>query len=128
LPPCTIECDFSGFRNEAKAAAKRHRSFADELQAVLQDIESDPLSRGDQIPLGSDLHIRKVRIGCSKERVAERDGYRLIIQIIRIDDKVVGRCLSVYYKPDQSNISNKSVKELARNAALQADSRSSEPK
>jgi hypothetical protein len=117
LPPCTIDTNFSAFKNGYKAAFKRHRSFAASLEEVLSAIEKDPLSRGDRIPLGPDLHVRKIRIGCPGDRVSERDGYRLIVQITEVGQKVVGRCLTLYYKQQQTNISGKEVKKLVSGAS-----------
>jgi hypothetical protein len=116
LPPCTIDTNFSGFKNGYKAAFKRHRSFAPSLEEVLEAIEKDPLSRGDRIPLGPELHVRKIRIGCPGDKVSPRDGHRLIVQITEVGQTVVCRCLSLYYKQQQTNISGKEVKKLVRDA------------
>lgn len=120
MPLCTIDTCFSGFRNAAKAASKRHRHFADELEAVFAEIEKSPYSVGDRINnLGDDIHVRKIRIGVAKERVTPRSGYRLILQILTIDDSLVARCLDLYYKPEQADISDREVKELAKQSTVQ---------
>lgn len=116
LPPCTIDTRFSGFRHGAKTASRRHRSFATSLKEVFEALEKDPLSKGDRIPLGPELHVRKIRIGCPGERISERDGYRLIVQITEVGQTVVGRCLSLYYKQQKTNISDKEVRTLVRDA------------
>lgn len=70
---------------------------------------------GDQIKCADpELHTRKVRIGCEKEKVAPRNGYRLIFQVLQFDGKVYSRLLDLYYKPKQSDIEPDAVKRLVR--------------
>jgi hypothetical protein len=38
------------------------------------------------------------------------------VQITEVGQKVVGRCLALYYKQQQTNISGKEVKKLVRDA------------
>lgn len=124
MPLCTIDTCFSGFRNAAKAASKRHRFFTDELGAVFEEIEKSPYSVGDRINnLGDDIHVRKIRIGVAKEHIAPPNGYRLILQILTIDNSLVARCLDLYYKPKKSNTSSREVKDLAKQSAVQVADR-----
>jgi hypothetical protein len=52
------------------------------LLLILEAIEKDPYSVGDQINRSGDLfHFRKVRIGVPNEGVPARKGYRLIFQV-----------------------------------------------
>lgn len=113
MPACTIDSRHSSFRSGAKDATKRHRSFPLELKTILESIEKDPMSCGDQIKCSdSTLHTRKVRIGCDKERVAPRNGYRLIYQVVEAAGKVYARLLDIYYKPVQADIESDAVGRL----------------
>jgi hypothetical protein len=76
---------------------------------------------GDRIPsLGADFHVRKIRIGIPADRISPSNGYRLIVHVIQADAGVILRCLDLYYKPEQSNISDKEVKGLASTASDRA--------
>lgn len=119
LPLCTIEIHASGFRQGAKAAAKRHRSFAAELTCVLKEIEADPYLPGDAIKSSNPNHIvRKVRIGCVRERLTPRHGYRLIYQILDTPSGRVARCLDLYYKPQQADVLPDAVERLVKLALV----------
>lgn len=114
MPPCTIDDRHPSYRNGAKDAAKRHRSFGIDLTQVLLAIQKDAMSVGDQVRCADPrIHARKVRIGCAKERVAPRNGYRLIFQVLTINAKVIVKLLDCYYKPMQSDVLADAVKRLA---------------
>ena len=113
MPPCTIDSRHSSFRSGAKDAAKRHRSFAFELKKILEKIEADCTGCGDQIRCKDPLvHTRKVRIGCPDENLAPRHGYRLIYQVLRVEEVLYARLLDLFYKPMQASINDVAVKRL----------------
>ncbi len=121
LVPCTIDVDFSHFKRVIKRAVKRHRSLPEQLSTIFAAIEADALSQGDRIPgYGSDLHLRKVRVGVPRERIPPSGGYRLILQLIEANGKTTARCLDLYYKPEQSDITTSEGVKLIRDAANDA--------
>jgi mRNA-degrading endonuclease RelE of RelBE toxin-antitoxin system len=106
------------FRSGSKDAAKRHRSFLKELERVFSQIEEDPFSVGDQIKSDNSAdHVRKVRIGAPGDNVLPRAGYRLIFQVLQVEDKTVARCLDLYYKKKQVNVLPNQVGRLVSLAA-----------
>lgn len=60
------------------------------------------------------LHTRKVRIGCPRENVHPRAGYRLIFQVLSLNGRVFARMLDVYYKQQQADIQPNAVERLAK--------------
>jgi hypothetical protein len=115
LPHCTIDLKFARFKNGAKQAAKRHKSFSNSLQETFKELEKDFSLCGDRIPnMGPSLHVRKIRIGVPEEWIKPRDGYRLIVQVIETDHGVTIKCLDLYYKKEQSNISSREIKKLIK--------------
>lgn len=73
---------------------------------------------GDQIQSAdSTHHVRKVRIGAPGENVQPRAGYRLIFQVIQIEDKMIVRCLDLFYKKQQVTVKAHQVKRLVDLAA-----------
>ena len=119
LVPCTIDVDFSYFKRVCKRAAKRHRSLPQELAKIFAAVEVDALSRGDRIPgFGHELHLRKIRIGIAADRIPPSGGYRLILQLLEVETQMVARCLDLYYKPDQSDISQADALRLVGDAAV----------
>jgi hypothetical protein len=122
LPPCRVDVQFSRFQNESKQACKRHRTFLGELQAFFTQLEQE-CELGQRVPNTEDLHVRKIRLGVPREKVAERDGYRIIVQVLTVGNETVGRCISVYYKPDTANLHSAEIIKRIKKAQAQEQDR-----
>lgn len=83
------------------------------MREILEAVEADATSVGDLIKCSDPtVHVRKVRIGCPKESVPPRKGYRLIFQVLCIEGRPYVRLLDCYYKPEQSDIAPEAVARL----------------
>lgn len=101
------------FEKDIKQYAKRFKSVADDVDEIVKELEKGNLL-GDVIPnlemKDNDNNVVKVRIANSDTHAGKSNGYRLIYYAEKSDGTIY--LLTMYYKKDKDNISNKEIQEL----------------
>lgn len=101
------------FEKEIKQYQKRFRNVADDVDEVVQELEKGNLI-GDIIPnlemKDNNNNVVKVRIANSDTHAGKSNGYRLIYYAEKSNGTIY--LLTIYYKKDKDNISNKEIQEL----------------
>ena len=95
------------FKRNLRALAKKYRSIKVDLQPIIEQLENGELP-GDQVP-GIHLAIFKVRILNTDIQKGKRSGYRCIYYLKTRNQIIL---VTIYSKLDQSNISDKRIKEI----------------
>lgn len=99
----------SEFDREAKRLNKRYRSFRDDLQNFVQDIDENPL-QGTELSPG----IRKIRMAITSKGGGKSGGARVITANAIVAEQE-GRIafLYIYDKADASNIKMNVIKKIS---------------
>ena len=96
------------FQREAKVLKKRYKSFVDDYEAFLDQLEKTPL-------MGTDLGygLRKVRMSIASKSKGKSGGARVITFVIKEKEETIS-LLYIYDKADRSNISKKELFKLLK--------------
>ena len=95
------------FKRELKRLAKKFHSLKNEYAALIETLEQDPLQG---IPLGNNCY--KIRLSIQSKGKGKSGGARVITNIAIENETVY--LLSIYDKSEQSDISDKELKELLK--------------
>ena len=103
------------FDRDVKRLAKHYRSLRDDLRRLAVQLQEDPLQGAD---LGGG--IRKIRLAIASKQSGKRAGARVIIHVELITGMHEGTIcfLALYNKSTQSSISDKSIRELLKEADI----------
>lgn len=96
------------FQKEAKRLNKHYASFADDFEALIEDLKQNP-------KLGTDLGggLRKIRMKISSKGKGKSGGARVIsFTVIVSEQDAVLNLLYLYDKSERSSISAKEIEEL----------------
>jgi mRNA-degrading endonuclease RelE of RelBE toxin-antitoxin system len=95
------------FKRDIRRLSKRYRSIRNDLQSLIEELESGGLP-GDQIS-GIDPTVFKVRVKNSSIQKGKSGDYR-VIYYSKTNDQIV--LLTIYSKSDQSNIDSSEIREI----------------
>ena len=95
------------FKRELKRLAKKFHSLKNEYAALIETLEQDPLQG---TPLGNNCY--KIRLSIQSKGKGKSGGARIITNIVIENETVY--LLSIYDKSEQSDISDKDLKELLK--------------
>ena len=103
------------FKRTAKKLQKRYKSFADDIEGLLESLKDNPLQGVD---LGGG--IRKIRLAIGSKNKGKRGGARVITHTDVIIETQLGvvTLLTIYDKADKESISDKEIVELLQEAGL----------
>lgn len=90
----------SYFVEEATNLKRKYPNIKNDFYTLLKKLQVDPITGNDYV--GHDCY--KVRMRLSDKKTGERDGARVIIKVVIIDNTVY--VLSVYDKSDKTNFSD----------------------
>ena len=101
------------FSKDIKTYHKKFKSIADDVNEITNQLKKGNLL-GDMIPnlqmKDNENNVLKVRIANSDTNTGKSNGYRLIYYAVKTDGTIY--LLTIYYKKDKENISNKEIQEL----------------
>ena len=104
------------FEKDIKAYRKKFRNVAEDVNKVVETIKEGNLV-GDTIPnlkmLDDNenvINVKKVRVSNTDTKSGKSNGYRLIYYAEKSNGLVF--LLTIYYKKEKSNISNKEIQQL----------------
>jgi mRNA-degrading endonuclease RelE of RelBE toxin-antitoxin system len=95
------------FKRDIRRLSKRYRSIRNDLQPLIEELESGGLP-GDQIS-GVDPTVFKIRVKNSNIQKGKSGGYR-VIYYSKTSFQIV--LLTIYSKSDQSNIDSSEIREI----------------
>lgn len=95
------------FKRDLKRLAKKFHSLKNEYAALIETLEQDPLQG---TPLGNNCY--KIRLSIQSKGKGKSGGARIITNIVIENETVY--LLSIYDKSEQSDISDKDLKELLK--------------
>lgn len=97
------------FERMAKPLAKKYKSFADDYDALLKDLEKDPMQGSS---LGSGIY--KVRMAIAAKGKGKSGGARVLTyHVSKLTDEVFDiSLLSIYDKGDIDNVSDSYIKQV----------------
>ena len=96
------------FRKQAKRLAKKYRSFAEDLQAFVDELSQNPNMGKD---LGSG--VRKIRMAVKSKGKGKSGGMRVITFNVIVDQTDTEiTLLTIYDKSEKESISDKEIKML----------------
>ena len=95
------------FKTRIRALAKRYRSIRNDLQPLINDLQSGNFI-GDQIQ-GTGYTVFKVRLKNSDISKGKSSGYRVIYQL---KDNTCILMLLIYAKSDQTDISTNQIRDV----------------
>ncbi len=95
------------FEKQLKKLSKKHKSLSKDLGALIEKLEVDPMMG---TPLGNGCY--KIRLTISSKGKGKSGGARVITCVIVADKEIY--LADIYDKSDQKNISDKRLKELAK--------------
>ena len=93
------------FEREAKALAKRHRSFKDDLLELVEQLSENPLM-GTELSQG----IRKIRMAIASKGKGKSGGARVITFVVLESERVY--LLDVFDKSDFSSVDVAALKKM----------------
>lgn len=101
------------FQREAKVLKKRYKSFVDDYESFLDQIEKTPL-------MGTDLGggFRKIRMAIASKSKGRSGGARVITFVVKEQEDSI-YLLYIYDKSDRNNISKKELLKLLKQNELQ---------
>lgn len=105
--PFSVEAT-TEFLSEAKRLAKKYSSLKTDLTLLIQDLSLNP-QRGT--PIGKNAY--KIRLAITSKGKGKSGRARIITCVKVISEKVY--LVSIYDKSEQSNISDKDLRERIRN-------------
>jgi mRNA-degrading endonuclease RelE of RelBE toxin-antitoxin system len=101
------------FEKDIKQYRKKFRDVADDVNEIVEELEKGNLI-GDVIPnlemKDNNNNVVKVRIANSNTNSGKSNGYRLIYYAEKSDGTIY--LLTIYYKKEKANITNKEIQEL----------------
>lgn len=101
------------FEKDIKHYHKKFRNVAFDVNEIVEKLKSGNLI-GDVIPnieMADNNNVAiKVRVANSDTKSGTQNGYRLIYYAIKEDGTIV--LLTLYYKKEKENITNKEIQEL----------------
>jgi mRNA-degrading endonuclease RelE of RelBE toxin-antitoxin system len=97
------------FKRNIRALAKRYRNIRNDIQPLIQEIQSGKLP-GDQIS-GIGLTLFKVRVRNSDVEKGKRGGYRCIYYL---QEKNNITLVTIYSKSDQGDVSAKRIQDILK--------------
>lgn len=101
------------FDKDIKAYHKKFKNVADDVKEITDELKNGNLI-GNTIPnlemKDNENNVVKVRIANSNTHSGKSNGYRLIYYAVKTDGTIY--LLTMYYKKDKENISNKEIQEL----------------
>jgi mRNA-degrading endonuclease RelE of RelBE toxin-antitoxin system len=101
------------FDKDIKAYHKKFKNVADDVKEITDELKNGNLI-GNIIPnlemKDNENNVVKVRIANSNTHSGKSNGYRLIYYAVKTDGTIY--LLTMYYKKDKENISNKEIQEL----------------
>ena len=103
----------SSFKRRLKALTKRYRSIQQDLQPIIQELQSSNFI-GDKIS-GTATTVLKVRAKNSDIPTGKSGGYRIIYQLV--SPKLV-LLLLIYAKSDQTDIGSDEIKTAIEKVSL----------
>lgn len=96
------------FKKDFKKLLKRYHKISDDLELLIEDLESNPYIGVD---LGSG--VRKIRIAISDKGKGKSHGARVITYTVEVDEASgTVTLLAIYDKKDQESITQKEISEL----------------
>jgi mRNA-degrading endonuclease RelE of RelBE toxin-antitoxin system len=95
------------FEKQLKRLSKKHKSLNRDIAALVKQLEETPTSG---TPLGNNCY--KIRLAISSKGKGKSGGARIITCVIVADSEVY--LADIYDKSEQENISDKRLKELAK--------------
>jgi len=95
------------FKRNLRALARKYRHIRSDVQPVIQQLEAGEII-GDKVPRIK-YEIFKVRVRNSDIRKGKRSGYRLIYHLMSPKNVIL---VTLYSKPDQSDISAREIKRI----------------
>ncbi len=101
------------FERDIKHYKKKFKSVSNDVNEIVEELKKGNL-QGDVIPnlemKDNNNNTVKVRIANSDTNTGKSNGYRLIYYAEKSDGTIY--LLTIYYKKDKENISNKEIQEL----------------
>ena len=101
------------FEREIKTYHRKFKNIVDDVKEVVDQLEAGNLV-GNVIPnlamKDNENHVVKVRIANSDAKAGKSNGYRMIYYAVKTDGTIY--LLTIYYKKEKANISNKEIQEL----------------
>lgn len=101
------------FDKDIKTYQKKFRNIEEDVKVIVEELKAGNLI-GDVL---TDLKMKddnnnviKVRVANSDTKVGKSNGYRLIYYAEKSDGTIY--LLTIYYKKEKANISNKEIQEL----------------
>jgi len=106
----------NSFKRRIKALSKRYRQIQNDIQPIINALESDQII-GDQI-VGTNSSVFKVRAKNSDIPTGKSGGYRLVYQLVSPDLVLL---LLIYAKSDQADVSVEEIRDLIDKASHSTD-------
>jgi len=101
------------FEKDIKHYKKKFKNVADDINSVVEELQKGNLI-GTPIPniemKDNNDNIIKVRIANSNTNSGKSNGYRMIYYAEKSDGTIY--LLTIYYKKEKANITNKEIQEL----------------
>ena len=98
------------FERAVKQLKKRYRNIIDDVEKVIESIESQP-STGTVIP--NDYAVRKIRVASRDMQRGKSGCYRLLYLLSEsTNQNMIVYLLFIYAKTDQENVSLTQLEEL----------------
>ena len=101
------------FEKDIKMYQKKFKSVGDDVDEIVKELKVGNLI-GNAIPnikmKDDEDHVIKVRVANSDTHCGKSNGYRLIYYAEKSDGTIY--LLTIYYKKEKENISNKEIQEL----------------
>ena len=95
------------FEKQLKKLSKKHKSLGKDLTALVRELEVNPTTG---TPLGNNCY--KIRLAISSKAKGKSGGARIITCVIIANNEVY--LADIYDKSELENISDKRLKELAK--------------
>ena len=93
------------FERKLKRLAKKHKSIASDLSAIIDQLEVDPIVG---VAMGKDCY--KIRVAISSKHKGKSGGARLIT-LVRFVNEIVF-LMDIYDKSEQGNISDAELQQI----------------
>ena len=98
------------FRRQAKRLAKKFKSLKEDLLALQQTLQQNPLAG---IDLGGGK--RKIRLGVVSKGTGKRGGMRVItFNVLQTADSITIYLITIYDKSEYQNVSDKYVDQIIK--------------
>lgn len=107
IPTAQFEKDIKYYKRK-----KKFNHIDDDVDEIIEELEKGNLL-GDEIKelkLPENEHSYKVRVANTDTKAGKSNGYRLIYYVIKDDNTIF--LLTIYYKKDRENITDKEIISL----------------